>query len=176
MLSSLQVKSDRFILSTIDHVTCSLTLIPIPCKQASVVVRDLIDHVLSVFGPPATNSAFPRKGIVEPSCERIAKELQSIFGYTAAYRPQGNSVLERVHRTVHNILAMYNNLACAYGAELLPLVQLHLAQHGVLQIFGKNAPPRCLRWRSHPPSLSNLLLEFPLPTRRRASPTTRVVR
>ena len=54
--------------------------------------------------------------------------MQSVFGYkktrTVAYRPQGNSVLERVHSTVHNMLAMYSNLACDNWAELLPFVQL----------------------------------------------------
>ena len=54
--------------------------------------------------------------------------MQSVFGYkktrTAAYRPQENSVLERVHSTVHNVLAMYSNLACDNWAELLPFVQL----------------------------------------------------
>ena len=58
----------------------------------------------------------------------LVKELQSVFGYkktrTAAFRPQGNSVLERAHSTVHNMLAMYSNLSFDNWAELLPFVQL----------------------------------------------------
>ena len=58
----------------------------------------------------------------------LVKELQSVFGYkktrAAAFRPQGNSVLERVHSTVHNMLAMYSNLSFDNWAELLPFVLL----------------------------------------------------
>ena len=51
-----------------------------------------------------------------------------MFGYkktrTAAFHPQGNSVLERVHSTSHIMLAMYSNLSFDDWAELLSLVQL----------------------------------------------------
>ena len=43
---------------------------------------------------------------------------------TAAFRPHGNSVLERAHSTVHNMLAVYRNLSFDNWAELLPFVQL----------------------------------------------------
>ena len=58
----------------------------------------------------------------------LVKELQSVLGYkqtrTTTFRPQGNSVLERVHSTVHNMLGMYSNLSFDSWAELLPFVQL----------------------------------------------------
>ena len=118
-------EGNRFILSVIDHLTRFLVLIPIKSKEAAVVVRHhLIDRVFSVFGPPETLHSDQGKEFEN----QLVKELQSVFGYkktrTAAYRPQGNSVLERVHSTVHNMLAMYSNLACDNWAELLPFVQL----------------------------------------------------
>ena len=95
----------------IDHLTCFLILIPIKSKEAAVVVRHLIDRVFSVFGPPETLHSDQGKEFQN----QLVKELQSVFGYkktrTAAYRSQGNSVLERVYSTVHNMLAMYSNLA-----------------------------------------------------------------
>ena len=58
----------------------------------------------------------------------LVKELQSVLGYkqtrTTTFRPQGNSVLERVHSTVHNMQAIYSNLSFDNWAQLLPLVQL----------------------------------------------------
>ena len=64
-----------------------------------------------VFGVPETLHSDQGKELEN----QVVKELQSVSGYkktrTAAYRPQGNSVLERVHSTVHNMLAMYSNLA-----------------------------------------------------------------
>ena len=58
----------------------------------------------------------------------LVKELQSVLGFkmtrTSAYRPQGNSVLERVHSTLHNMLATYINVEYDNCAELLPFIQL----------------------------------------------------
>ena len=102
----------RFILSVIDHLMRFLILIPIKSEEAAVVVRHLIDRVFSVFCPPETLHSDRGKEFQN----QLVKELQSVFGYkktrTAAYRPQGNSVLERVYSTVHNMLAMYSHLAC----------------------------------------------------------------
>ena len=98
-------------------------LIPIKDKAARTIVRHLIELVFSVFGPPQTLHSDQGKGFEN----ELVKELQVVFGYkktrTAPFRPQGNSVLERVHSTVHNMLAMYSNLSFDYWAELLPFVQ-----------------------------------------------------
>ena len=117
-------EGNRFILSVIDHLTRFVILIAIKNKEATTVVRNLVDRVFSVFGPPETLHSDQGTEFEN----QLVKELQSVFGYkktrTAAYRPQGNSVLERVHSTVHNMLAMYSNLACDNWAELLSFVQL----------------------------------------------------
>ena len=97
---------------------------PIKDKAARTIVRHLIERVFSVFGPPETLHSDQGKEFEN----ELVKELQSVFGYkktrTAAFRPQGNSVLERAHSTVHNMLAMYSNLSFDNWAELLPFVQL----------------------------------------------------
>ena len=54
--------------------------------------------------------------------------MQSVFGFkkmrTSAYLPRGNSVPERVHSTMHTMLAMYVNVKYHNWAELLPFIQL----------------------------------------------------
>ena len=59
---------------------------------------------------------------------QLVRELQTVFGYkktrTTPYRPQGNSVLERVHSTMHNMLAMYCDVAHDDWSQLLPFVQM----------------------------------------------------
>ena len=56
------------------------------------------------------------------------KQLQDVFGYkknkTTPYRPQGNSVSERMHSTLHAMLLMYSNIAQNNWAEVLPFIQL----------------------------------------------------
>ena len=150
-------EGNRFILSVIDHLKHFPVLIPIKSKEAAVVVRHLLDRVFSVFGPPETLHSDQEKDFEN----QLVKELQSVFGYkktrTAAYRSQGNSVLERVHSTVHNMLAMYSNLPCDNWAELLPLCN------------SRTTLPTPKLWRRHPTilslvarllSLSNLFSKF----------------
>ena len=118
-------QGNRLILSVIDHLTRFFILIPIKDKAARTIVRHLIERVFSVFGPPETLHSDQGKEFEN----ELVKELQSAFGYkktrTAAFRPQGNSVLKRtgIHTTAHNMLAMYSNLPFGDWAELLPFVQ-----------------------------------------------------
>ena len=56
------------------------------------------------------------------------KQLQDVFGdkktKTTPYHPQGNSVSERMHSTLHAMLSMYSNIAQNNWAEVLPFIQL----------------------------------------------------
>ena len=87
-------QGNRFILSVIDHLTRFVILIAIKSKAVCTIVH-LIARVFSVFGPPETLYSDRGKEFEN----ELVKELQSVFGYkktrTAAFRPQGNSVLER---------------------------------------------------------------------------------
>ena len=77
-----------------------------------------------MFGPPKTLHSDQGKEFEND----VVKEMQSDFVYkkthTAAFRLHGNSVLERAHSTVHNMLAIYSNLSFDNWAELLRFVQL----------------------------------------------------
>lgn len=81
------------------------------------MVRHLIARVLSVFGLSKTLYSDQENELPN----QIVELLQSVFGFkktrTTAYCWRGNSVLDRVHSTVYNMLAMYSNLACEEGAE-----------------------------------------------------------
>ena len=59
---------------------------------------------------------------------QLVRELQSVFRFkktqTLPYRPQENSVLERVHLTMHNMLATRANASGDNWVELLSFVQL----------------------------------------------------
>ena len=56
------------------------------------------------------------------------KQLQDVFGYkktiTTPYYPQGNSVSERMHSTLHAMLSMYSNIAQNNWTEVLPFIRL----------------------------------------------------
>ena len=99
-------------------------MIPIKDKAARTIVRHLIERVSSVFGPPETLHSDQSNDFDN----ELVKEFPSVFGYkktrTASFLPQVNSDLERVHSTVHYMLAMQGNLSFDDWAELLPFVQL----------------------------------------------------
>ena len=107
-----------------DHLTRFAVLTPIPNKSAETVASVLIEKIISIFGPPEMlhsdqGTEFENK---------IIHQLQSVLGYqktrTTPYRPQGNSVSERVHSTMHAMLSMHSSMERDNWAELLPMVQL----------------------------------------------------
>ena len=107
-----------------DHLTRFAVLLPVRDKTAETVANAIIEIITSIFGPPETlhsdqGPEFENKGIYQ---------LQQIFGYkktrTTPYRPQGNSVSERVHSTMHSMLAMHSAIDQSNWATLLPFVQL----------------------------------------------------
>ena len=115
--------NSKYVISVIDHLT-RFILVAISDKKAATIARVLVERVFSVLSAPETlHSDLGREFKNE-----LVQELQPLFGFkktrTSAYRPQGNSVLERVHSTMHNMLAMYVNVKYDNWAELLPFIQL----------------------------------------------------
>lgn len=90
---------------------------PLRDKKATSVARALVERVFSVFSPPEKQHSDQGTEFKN----ELVKELQSVFGFkktrTSAYRPQGNSVLQRVHSTMHNTPAMYANVQYDNWAE-----------------------------------------------------------
>ena len=114
----------KYGLSVIDHMTRLVNLATVPNKEATTISRTLVDRVFSVFGVPELLLHSDMGKYFE---SQLVKELQTVFGYkktrTTPYRPQGNSILERVHSTMYNMLAMYCDVADDDWAQLLPFVQ-----------------------------------------------------
>ena len=108
-----------------DHLTRFAVLLPVRDKAAdTVVARPIIERIISILGRPETLHS--DQG---PEFEnKVIYQLQQILGYkktrTTPYRPQGNSVSERVHSTMHNMLAMHSAIDQSNWASLLPFVQL----------------------------------------------------
>ena len=93
-------------------------------KKEQTIAKALVERVFGIFGPPETLHS--DQG---PEFEnKVVKQLQDVFGYkktkTTPYRPQGNSVSERMHSTLHAMLSMYSNIAQNNWAEVLPFIQL----------------------------------------------------
>ena len=99
-------------------------LVALPDKKEQTIAKALVERVFGIFGPPETLHS--DKG---PEFEnKVVKQLQDVFGYkktkTTPYRPQGNSVSELMHSTLHSMLSMYSNIVQNNWAEVLPFIRL----------------------------------------------------
>ena len=98
--------------------------IALPDKEEQTIAKALAGRVIGIFGPPETLHS--DQG---PEFEnKVMKQLQDAFDYkktkTTPYRPQGNSVSERMHSTLHAMLSMYSNIEQNNWTEVLPFIQL----------------------------------------------------
>ena len=113
-----------YALTIIHQFTRFSVLVALPDKKEQTVTKALVERVFSIFGPPETLHS--DQGLEFEN--KIMKQLQDVFGYKKAkmtpYRPQGNSMSERMHSTLHVMLLMYSNIAQNNWAEILPFIQL----------------------------------------------------
>ena len=93
-------------------------------KTAETLADAIIERIISIFGPPETLHSDQGLDIEN----KVMYQLQQLPGYkktrTTPYRPQGNSVSERVHSTMHSMLVMHSAIDRRNWATLLPLEYL----------------------------------------------------
>ena len=97
-------KGERYILSIIDCFSKYLILVPLRDHSAPSVSKALYERVIGYF-------ECPRRILSDWGTEftgRIWDELMNLLGVqhvlTSSYYPQGNGIVERSHRTIHNML------------------------------------------------------------------------
>ena len=114
----------KIVLSMMDNLTRFTLLKPIPNKAAETVARAIIDRIIGIFGTPEILHS--DRGLEFEN--EVISQIQSIHGHkktrTTPYRPQGNSVSERVHSRMHAMLAMHSSIKQDNWASPLPFVQL----------------------------------------------------
>lgn len=101
---SRQQDGSRFILTMIDHATRFLRAIPITNVRANTVAGVFLNHWVTIFGPPAVihsdqGSQFESEIFID-----LCKKLNIRKSRTTTYHPQGNGIVERVHRTLKDRL------------------------------------------------------------------------
>ncbi len=98
-----------YVLTVIDNATHWLQVVPLANIRASTVMNAFLKHWIYVFGPPAR---------VHSDCgtqftSTVFDELMRHFGirktHTTGYCLQGNSLVERVHRTLKDRLRLVSN-------------------------------------------------------------------
>lgn len=114
----------RYVLSMMDHMIRFALFVPLPNKSATTVAQAINDRIIGIFG--SQEMLHSDQG---PEFENsVTQQLQHIVNFKMTrktpYRPQGNSVSERVHSTLHAMLAMHSSMNRDNWASLLPFIQL----------------------------------------------------
>ena len=114
----------KYVLSMMDHLTRFAVLVPVRNKAAETVAQAIIERIISIFGPPETLHSDQGSEFENMVIYKLQLILEYKKTHTTPYRPQGNSVSQRLHSTMHSMLAMHSAMDQSNWASLLPFVQL----------------------------------------------------
>ena len=120
-------RSNRFIVTIMDVYSRYLIAIPVRNHRASTVSRCLYESVVAYFGTPRSILSDRGTEFTSVVWESLTQMLGAKIKLTAPYYPQGNSVIERSHRTLSNMLrTMLLEKKRREWSSLLPSIMLYM--------------------------------------------------
>ena len=120
-------KSNRYIVTIMDVYSRYLIASPVRNHRASTVSRCLYESVVAYFGAPQSILSDPGAEFTGMVWESLTQMLGTKIKLTSPYYPQGNSVIERSHRTLSNMLrTMLLEKKRRDWSSLLPSVMLYM--------------------------------------------------
>ena len=117
-------KSNRYIVTMMDVYSRYLIASPVKNHKASTVSRCLYESVVAYFGAPRSILSDRGAEFNGMIWESLTQMLGAKIKLTSPYYLQGNSVIERSHRTLSNMLRTI--LLEKKGSSLLPSVMLYM--------------------------------------------------
>ena len=105
---SIQRSGYRYVVTMIDHSTRWLEAAPVTDIRAETIAKVFSDQWLMRYGPPAVLHSDRGTQFLSTIMAELFRKFEIKKTQTTAYNPQGNSVLERVHRTLKDRLATSN--------------------------------------------------------------------
>ena len=120
-------KSHRYIVTMMDVYLRYLIATPVKNHTASTVSRCLYESVVAYFGAPRSILSDRGTEFTGMIWESLAQLLGAKIKLTSPYYPQGNSVIERSHRTLSNMIrTMLLERKGEDWSTLLPTVMLYM--------------------------------------------------
>ena len=120
-------KSNRYIVTMMDVYSRYLIASPVKNHKASTVSRCLYESVVAYFGAPRSILSDRGAEFTGMIWESLTQMLGAKIKLTSPYYPQGNSVIERSHRTLSNMLrTMLLEKKGRDWSSLLPSVMLYM--------------------------------------------------
>ncbi|KAF7630895.1 Integrase catalytic domain-containing protein [Meloidogyne graminicola] len=100
-------RGSKYILSIIDSFSKYLICWPLKDQTAPVIMRIIVDHVITKFGTPKYITSDQGRNFTS----QIMKDISRIFGFeqifTVSYYQSANGQVERANRIIKSILANY---------------------------------------------------------------------
>ena len=120
-------KSNRYIVTMMDVYSRYLIASPVKNHKASTVSRCLYESVVAYFDAPRSILSDRGAEFTGMIWESLTQMLGAKIKLTSPYYPQGNSVIERSHRTLSNMLrTMLLEKKGRDWSSLLPSVMLYM--------------------------------------------------
>ena len=123
----MDAKSNRYIVTMIAVYSRYLITSSVKNHKASTVSRCLYESVVAYFGAPRSILSDRGAEFTGMIWESLTQMLGAKIKLTSPYYPQGNSVIERSHRTLSNMLrTMLLEKKGRDWSSLLPSVMLYM--------------------------------------------------
>ena len=107
-----------------DHFTKWYEAVPLPDQKASKTATALIEHWISRFGCPHIIHSDQGRNFESLLFKNLLSLLEIDKSRTTAFNPQSNAVIERMNRTLQNMLAKCINAEQNNWSQHLPYVMM----------------------------------------------------
>ena len=115
---------NKHILVIGDHFTKWYEAIPLPDQTAITTANALVDHWISRFGCPHSLHSNQGRNFESKFFEQLMQLLEMDKIRTTPFHPQSNAVIERMNKTLQNMLAKCINEEQSNWSQQLPYVMM----------------------------------------------------
>ena len=115
---------NKHILVIGDHFTKWYEAIPLPNQTAITTANALVDHWISRFGCPHSLHSDQGRNFESKLFEQLMQLLEMDKTRTTPFHPQSNAVIERMNKTLQNMLAKCINEEQSNWSQQLPYVMM----------------------------------------------------
>ncbi len=136
----------KYVLTVIDHFSRFVNLYPMAARTVESVISKL-DMVLEAYGAPRVLLADNAREFCSERLRTWCRENWARLFHSTPYDPQGNSISERMHRTMKSVLTPLVKANRPYGRVIL-IIELNRAVH---EATGEQ--PHFLMFNRRPPRI-----------------------
>ena len=117
---------NRYILAILDGYSKWATLIPLKNANAETISRAFLKHWVAIYGPPERIHSDRGLSFLNEKVNEICATLKIRHSTSSPYYPQGNSMVERLFKTIKDfIYCTTRDQACEWDS-ILWMVELSL--------------------------------------------------